>query len=108
MSKGYTVRPWRPILGSGQTEALTSGTAANFAAVGSETYAVAVRLAPAATAYIAFIRISGSGASAAAEKDYPISSSDPPQILACGPGDVVSVYQASGSAGTVYLCELTQ
>jgi hypothetical protein len=106
---GWTpISPWKVIDGSGQTVSLTSGTAASPTnKVGSQTYAIAVRFAPAATAYIGFVRISAAGTAAAAQTDYPISSSDPPQILGCKAGEKVSFYQASGSTESVYMCELT-
>jgi len=108
MSKGYTVVPWKPIPGTGQTLSLTSGTAGTFTnAVGTATYAIAVRLAPAATAYLGTLTVSHAGTAATASTDYPIGSGDPPQIIACMPGDKVSLYQASGSTGTAVMCELT-
>jgi hypothetical protein len=113
MSKGYTPKPWRPIPGSGQSLSLTSGTAATFAnalgaaAFGAATYAFAIRLSPAATAYIATVTVTKAGTAATASTDYPISSSDYSQVIGCAPGDKVSVYQASGSTQTAYLCELT-
>jgi hypothetical protein len=99
------IRLWKPISGKGQSLSLSTGTAGNFTAVGAQTYAVAIRLAYAATPYMAFVRVGGG--SAAAETDFPICSNDPPQLIACGAGDVVSVYQASGSTQTAYLAELT-
>lgn len=96
------------IAGSGQSLSLTSGSAASFTnKVGSQTYLVAVKLAPAATAFIATVRISQAGTAATASTDYAIASSDPPQILGCNPGDKVNVLQSSGSTATAYLCELT-
>lgn len=108
MAHAIEIRPWRPIDGSGQTVSLTSGTAGAFAnAVGNETYAIAFKLAPAATAYIAFVRISAAGTNAAANTDFPVASTDPPQIFRITPGEKVSVYQASGSTESAYMCELT-
>lgn len=103
-----SVRYGRPISGSGQTKSLTTAVAASFTKVGSQTYAVAIRLTYAATPFMAYVRISAAGSNAAANTDYPICSNDPPQVLACAPGDIVSVYQASGSTQSVELCELTQ
>jgi hypothetical protein len=109
VSKGYTSKPWRIIPGTGQSLALTSGNSVSFAnAVGTETYAVAFRLAPTATAYIATVTVSHAGGTpATATTDYPVASSDYPQIIGVSPGDKLSVYQASGSTGTAYMCELT-
>lgn len=108
MSRGLTIRAGRPISGSGQTLALTSGTAAPFAAaMGGETNAFKFRFGFAATPFMGFVRVSGSGAAAAANKDYPICSNDPPIDISCAPGDQVSVFQSSGGAQTAYLCELT-
>jgi len=108
MSKGYTVRPWRPIDGSGQSISLTTATHAESAAFGTQTYAFAIRLTPAATAFLATFRVSNAGTAATASKDYPISSSDPTMIVGCMPGDKVSIIQSSGSTQTVQICELTQ
>lgn len=107
---GMPIAQWRPVPGSGQSLSLTGSAAATFAnAIGAVTkqqvYAIAVKLAPASTAYIATIVISKAGTAATASTDYPIASTDPPQILACAPGDQVSVY--AGANGTAYLCELT-
>jgi hypothetical protein len=102
-------RPWRIIPGTGQTLALTSGTAGKFAnPVGAQTYAFVIRLAPSATAYIAMVTVSKAGTLATASTDYPISTSDPPITIVCAGGDSVSVYQASGSSMNAYLCELTR
>ena len=102
-------RPWRIIPGTGQTVSLTTATAAAFTnAVGAQTYAVAVRFAPAATPYVGLITISKAGTAATASKDYPMSSNDPTTVFACGPGDTISCYQASGGTVAAYLCELTR
>ena len=106
MSKGYTVAPWRPIPGTGQSLSLTATTAATFTnAVGGQTRAIAVSLAPAATASGALIRITQAGTNATASLEFFIKTTDPPQILGCSPGDKVSVYPLAN--GTAYLTELT-
>lgn len=98
--------PWKIVPGTGQSLALTSGTAASFAnAVGQYTQAIAIRFAPASTPFLGTVTTSGSAATAS--KDYPIASTDPPQIIGIGGGQTVSVYQASGSSATAYLVELT-
>ena len=97
------ISPWKIIPGSGQT--VTAGAAGEEAftnAVGSETMAIAIRLAPAATAYLATVRIGGTATSST---DYPIASTDPPQVLGIGPGQTVTVY--FGAAGSAQMCELT-
>lgn len=99
------VAPWRIIDGSGQS--VTAGAAGKQTftnAVGSSTQAIAVRLAPAATPYLATVRI-GAGANATASTDYPIASTDPAQIFGIAPGQKVSVY--FGAAGSAVMCELT-
>lgn len=94
-----TVAPWKPILGSGQSKAFTSGASATFTnAVGARTHAIyisaitancLVKLATAATA----------------TTDLLVKSTDGPTVIGCSPGDVVSVWGLG--AGTAYLCELT-
>lgn len=102
-------RPWRIIPGTGQElAAQASGSAGNFTKVGKQTYVVAVRVQPSATPYVATVTISAAGTAATASTDYPISSSDPTTTFVCAPGDIVSVYQASGSAQNIYMCELTR
>lgn len=106
MSRWTPISPWKPIEGSGQSLALTATTAASFAnAVGKQTYAVAISLAPQATASGALIRISNADAAATATGDYFIKTTDQPQILGCNPGDSVSVYPLAN--GTAYLTEMT-
>ena len=95
--------PWRIIDGTGQS--VTAGAAGleTFTnKVGATTQAIAVRLAPATTAYLATVRI---GNSATATTDYPIASTDPPQILGIAGGQTVSIY--FGAAGSAQMCELT-
>lgn len=101
---GWTpISPWKIRPGSGQT-ATNAGTGnVPFTnAVGAQTQAIAVRLAPAATPYIAMVRI---GQAATVALDYPISSTDPPQIIGVGEGDSVNVYFTA--AGSAFLVELS-
>ncbi|MGC1477332.1 MAG: hypothetical protein WA804_15905 [Terriglobales bacterium] len=107
-------RPWRIIPGSGQSLSLTTATAATFAnalgasTLGGQTYAVAVRFAPAATPYVGLVTITHAGTAATASTDYPMSSNDPTTVFICAPGDKVSCYQASGGTVLAYLAELTR
>lgn len=104
MSKGYTVAPWRPIPGTGQSLSLSSGADANFTnAVGAETRAVALSLAPATTASGCLVRINHA---ASASTDILLKTTDPPLIMACSPGDVIHAWGLASSL-TLYLTELT-
>lgn len=107
---GMRIAQWRPIAGSGQSLTLAASTNQAFAnPIGSQTYAIAVSLAPASTAAYALVTISaangGTGTAATASKDYMIKTSDPPQILACTPGEIVNVY--SSATGTAFMVGLT-
>lgn len=106
---GWTATaPFRPIAGTGQSLSLTSGTAATFTnKMGLQTHAFVFKFSPGTTAYIGTLAISQAGTAATASTDYPVASTDIPVIVGCAPGDKVSVYQASGSTQTAYLCELT-
>lgn len=100
---GWTpISPWKIRPGTGQT--VTNAGTGNlaFVAVGAQTQAVAIRLAPATTPYIAMVRI---GQAATVALDYPIASTDPPQILGVGEGDIVEVYFTA--AGSAFLVELS-
>lgn len=99
--------PLRVVNGSGQS--VTAGAAGSQTftnAVGTQTHAIAVRLAPAATAYLATVRISDAGTAGTASTDYPIASSDPTQLIGIAPGQKVSIY--FGAAGSAVMCELTR
>ena len=110
MAQLVAVAPLKVIAGSGQSLALTATTNAHFTnAVGPETFAIAVSLAPAATAYGANITVTAknganNGTAATASADYFIKSTDPPAILGCAPGDIVNVYPTAN--GTAYMSEL--
>lgn len=101
---GWTpISPWKIVPGSGQT--VTNAGTGNLAftnAVGAQTQAIAIRLAPATTPYIAMVRI---GSAATVAFDYPISSTDPPQVIGVGEGATVNVY--FGAAGSAFMVELT-
>lgn len=96
------ISPWKPIPGSGQSVSAGAGAAGTFTnPVGQYTAAIAIRLAPAATAYMGTVRI---GQTATATTDYPIASTDQPQIIGVAPGQSVSVwFTAAGSAQMVEL-----
>jgi hypothetical protein len=99
--------PLRIINGSGQS--VTAGAAGSQTftnAVGTQTQAIAVRLAPAATAYLATVRVSDAGTAATASIDYPIASTDQAQLIGVAPGQKVSIYFSA--AGSAVMCELTR
>lgn len=107
MSKGYTIAPWRPIAGTGQSLSLNNGSSASFTnAVGNETRAIWLSLAPAATASGCLVKISQAGTAATATSDIFIKTTDPGVVIACGPGDKVTAYGLAASL-TLYLTELT-
>jgi hypothetical protein len=103
MSGWMPISPWKIIPGSGQTVTNAGTGNEDFAnAVGPQTDAIAIRLAPATTPYIAMVRI---GQAATVALDYPISSTDPPQIIGVSRGQTVHVY--FGAAGSAFMVELT-
>lgn len=109
MSKGYTVAPWRPKPGTGQSLAVANGSSATFTnAVGldGQTRAILISLAPQTTAAGALVKITQTGAAATATDEVFVKTTDPPLLLAVSPGDKVSVYGTA--VGTAYLVELTQ
>jgi hypothetical protein len=98
------VAPWKIQPGTGQT--VTASVAGNETftnAVGAQTDAIAIRLAPASTPYMA--TITTSDVAATTSTDYPIASTDPPQIIGVGRGQKVSVYFPG--AGSAQMVELT-
>jgi len=104
---GWTpISPWRIIDGSGQSLAVSAAASSTFTnAMGAETRAIALSLAPTATATGALVRINKAGTAATATLDRLIKTTDPPQIIAVSPGDKVSCYGLA--ACTAYLTELT-
>jgi|SRR5581483_1767590 len=105
MSKGYTVAPWRPVVGTGQklTVPLTGNVTS--AAVGSQTRAILLSVITGNC----LVRITQAGTNAADSTgnfDALIKTTDIPLILACSPGDKVNAYGIA--AGTLYMNELTQ
>ncbi len=107
MGAWTTLSPWKVIAGSGQSLSVSNGSSATFTnKVGSQTYAIAISLAPTATATSANVKISQAGTAASATQDIQIKTTDPPLILGCNPGDKVSVW-GLGAASTAYLTELT-
>lgn len=108
MSKGYTIAPWGPIPGSGQSLAVSAASSSPFAnAVGSETRCIMLSFAPTATAASSncVIRISQAGTAATATLDFLVKGTDPPVFLRCVPGDKVSAFGIV--AGILYLTEMT-
>lgn len=100
--------PWKPIPGSGQSKSLTSASAGSFTnKMGAQTRAFAFALSPAATPYVATVTVTNAATAATASTDYPVVSNAQTAVIGCSPGDTVSVYQASGSTQTAYLCEVT-
>ncbi len=94
-----TVAPWKPILGSGQSAAFTSGASATFTnPVGARTHAILISVITANC----LVKLA---TAAAATSDILVKSTDGPLIIGCAPGDHVSVWGLG--AGTAYLCELT-
>ena len=96
-----TITPWKIIDGSGRTVAYTTAGTASSSAVGAQTYAVYLSCITGNC----LVRINSPGTAATASKDALVKTTDPPLILACGPGDKVNVYGIA--AGTLYMCELT-
>jgi hypothetical protein len=103
MSKGVTTAPWRPIPGTGKSLALNNGSDAAFAAVGTQTRAVLLSLAPASPASGCLLRV---GAAATATTDMLLKTTDPGFVLACSPGDVIHAWGLAASL-TLYMTELT-
>lgn len=105
---GWTpISPWKIIPGTGRSVAVGSGSnATDTIAIGKQSRACALSLAPAATAYVALITIAQGGTAATATTDMAIKSGDPPLILSCAPGDKVSVWGV-GATGTLYVTELS-
>lgn len=97
--------PWRIIDGSGQSLAVTTSSATFTNAVGSETRAIAISLAPIATATGALVKIDKAGSAATASQDLLVKTTDPPLIIGVSPGDKVSCLGLA--ACTAYLTELT-
>lgn len=102
---GWTaIAPWKIQPGTGQSVTAGAAGAQTFTnPVGKQTDAIAIRLAPAATPYLA--TVTTSGVAGTATTDYPIASTDPPQIIGVGRGQSVSIY--FGAAGSAQMCELT-
>ena len=102
-SRWMPFAPWKIVPGSGQVVTVASAIEGAFTnPVGAQTQAIAIRLYPAATPYIATVRI---GTAATVSTDYPIASTDPPQIIGVGMGSTVTVF--FGAAGSAQMCELT-
>ena len=109
---GWTpISPWKIIAGSGQTLTVNSGSSSAFtnpvgaASLGGHTQAIAISLAPTATATGCLVKITKAATAATASQDFFIKTTDPPMILGCVPGDVVTCYGLA--ACTAYLTELT-
>ncbi len=100
MSKGYTVAPWRLVLGTGQNVAVGASSVQS-TAVGAQTRAVLI-----STTGNCHIRIGQSPTAVAT--DTLIKATDPPIVLACGTADKVAVIQDGASTGNCNITELTQ
>lgn len=106
MSKGQTIAPWRPIPDSGQSLAVGSGSSSTFTnAVGAQTRALWLSLAPTATPTGCLVTISHEGEASTATQEFLVKTTDPPLIAGCSPGDQVSAYGLA--ACTLYLTEIT-
>lgn len=103
---GWTPQsPWKVIPGSGQSLANAGSASSSFTnAVGTETRAIAISLAPTATPTGALVTITNAGVASTASKDILVKTTDPPLILGCSPGDKVTVWGLA--AVTAYLTEL--
>jgi hypothetical protein len=98
--------PWKIIAGSGQSLANAGGASSKFAnAVGTETRAIAISLAPTATPTAALVTVTHGGSASTASTDLLVKTTDPPFILGVSPGDQVTVWGLA--AVTAYLTELT-
>lgn len=108
MAGATKVAPWKPIAGTGQSLGLSSGASAAFTnAVGLQTYAVYISLAPAATAAGAIFKLSQAGTAASATLDILVKTTDPPLLVGCAPGDKITGWGLAAGL-TAYIVELTQ
>lgn len=99
--------PWKVIPGSGQELSLSGTTEAAFTnAVGSQTRAIALSLAPTATATACLVTITQAGTAATVSTDILVKTTDPPLILGCSPGDKVTAKPLASC--NLYLTELTR
>lgn len=101
MSKGYTVKPWKPIEGTGQALTVPNGSTVTSAAVGANTYAIWLSVITGNC----LVRISHPGTAASASTDMLIKTTDPGVWVGVMPGDKVSAWGLA--AGTLYMCEGT-
>ena len=102
MSKGYTVRPWKPINGTGQALTVPNGGHVESTAVGSSTYAVWLSVITGNC----LVKITNGGTAASASTDMLLKTTDPGVWVGVMPGDKVSAWGLA--AGTLYMCEGTQ
>lgn len=107
MSKGYTTAPWRPIPGTGQTLALSSGADTGFTnAVGAQTRCIWLSMEPAATASGCLVTVSQAGTAATATGDLFLKTTDPGLLVMCSPGDKVHAWGLAASL-KLHLTEMT-
>lgn len=95
------VVPYKISPGTYQLGTLASATAGAFTKVGAQTYAILIAV-EASTATYALV---STDATASSTVGFPIKSSDPPIILGCAPGTVVSWF--GEGTGVIALAELS-
>lgn len=107
MSKPVTIAPWRPVAGTGQSLALSSGADANFTnKVGASTHAVWLSMAPVATPSATAACLIRVGAASTATTDMLLKTTDPGVLMAVQPGDTVHAWGLAASL-ILYMCEMT-
>jgi hypothetical protein len=100
---GMQLALWRPIPGTGRKVTSGSGSSvSDTVAMGKQTYAVQLS----ATTDPVVITIAQPAVAATAAKDVLIKATDPPLLLACAPGDIISAY-GIGGAGVLYIVEMS-
>lgn len=106
---GWTpLSPWKIIEGTGRSVAVANGSSTKDAtAMGAQTRACQLTLAPQTTAMAATVTITNAGNEAAtATKDLVLKSTDPPLVIGCAPGDQIQVW-GLGATGTLYITEMS-
>lgn len=104
--KSIAIAPWKVIPGTGQSLSLSGTTEAAFSnAVGEQTYAIWLSIAPTATPTGAEITITNAGTAAGASTDIFLKTTDPGIVLGCAPGDTITGKALASCV--VYLTELT-
>ncbi len=104
--KSLPIAPWKVIPGTGQSLSLSGTTAGAFAnAVGKQTYAVWLSIAPTATPTGAEVTITNAATGASTSTDIFLKTTDPGLIIGCAPGDTVAAKALATCV--MYLTELT-